>query len=108
LGEVGEALFDYVVDFGYDVAFVGAFFVGIGDYFGDAEGVGVEGCLWDKAVWGGDAEESCDAGGETEEEEVPVEAGGFAEGKFGSLGNERGYFRLLAMTASISGQDVPL
>lgn len=55
------------------------------DLAGDAEGVGVEGCLGNEAIGKGDAEKASDAGCEAEEEEVPVEACGFAEGKLGAL-----------------------
>lgn len=75
-----------MVDFRDDVAFVGAFFVGICDDFCDAEGVGVKWCLRDEAVWEGNSEEACYSGCETEEEEVPVEACGFPEGELGALG----------------------
>ena len=88
LCEVGDALFDDVVDFCGDVPFVGALFIGVGDYFGDAERGGVEWCLGDEAVGEGNPEEAGDASGEAEEENVPVETGGFAEGKFGALGDE--------------------
>ena len=50
----------------------------------------MEGGLWDEAVREGDAEEPRDAGGQAEEKKVPVEAGGFAEGEFGALGDEGG------------------
>lgn len=79
-----------MVDFRDDVAFVGAVFVGVGDDFRDAQGRGVEGGLGDEAVGEGDAEEAGDGGGGAEEEDVPVEAGGFAEGEFGALGYEGG------------------
>ena len=62
------------------------------DLAGDAECVGVERGLGNEAVREGNAEKAGDAGRETEEEEVPVEACGFAEGKFGALGYQRGYY----------------
>ncbi len=62
-------------------------FVVVGDLAGYAEGVGVEGSLGDEAVGEGDAEEAGDAGCEAQEEDVPVEACGFAERKFGALSN---------------------
>ena len=55
------------------------------DLAGDAEGVGVEWSLGNEAIGEGDAEKPGDAGCKAEEEEVPVEACGFAEGKFGTL-----------------------
>lgn len=51
-----------MINFGYDVSFVCAFFVRVGHDFGDAEGVGVEGCLWDESVRERDSEETSDAG----------------------------------------------
>jgi hypothetical protein len=47
----------------------------------------VEGGLRDQAVGEGQAEEAGYAGGEAEEEEVPVEAGGLFEREFGALGD---------------------
>ena len=46
--------------------------------------------LGDKAVRRRDAEEACDEGGDAEQEEVPVEAGGLAEGEVCALGHEGG------------------
>lgn len=85
LSEVGDALFDDVVNDAAGVAFVS--FVGVGRFAGDAERFGVEGCLRDEPVGKGDAEEAADAGGQAQEEDVPVEAGGFAEREFGALGD---------------------
>jgi len=85
LSEVGDALFDDVVNDAAGVAFV--CFVGVGRFAGDAKRFGVEGCLRDEAVGEGDAEEPADAGGQAQEEDVPVEAGGFAEREFGALGD---------------------
>ena len=48
-----------MVDFRDDMAFIGAFFVGISDDFGDAKRVGVEGCLGNETVGGGNAEKTC-------------------------------------------------
>jgi hypothetical protein len=42
--------------------------------------------LRDEAVREGDPEEAGYSCGEAEQENVPVEAGGFAEGEFGALG----------------------
>lgn len=50
----------------------------------------MEGGLWDESVGGGEAEDAGDAGGDAKEKNVPVETGGFAERKFGTLGNEGG------------------
>ena len=48
------------------------------DLAGDAECVGVEGGLGNEAIREGNAEKAGDAGCEAKEEEVPVEACGFA------------------------------
>ena len=62
---------------------------------GDAKGVGVERGLGNEAIGKGYAEKASDAGCQAEEEEVPVEACGFAEGKFGALGYQGGdYWRV--------------
>lgn len=96
LEEVGGALLDDVGG-AEDEARVGGgggvvvvFGRGVRDVRGDAEGLGVEGGLGDEAVGEGEAEEAGDARGEAEEEDVPVEAGGLAEGEFGALGDEGG------------------
>lgn len=47
----------------------------------------MKGGLRDEAVREGNAEEAGNAGCEAEEEDIPVETGGFAEGKFGALGD---------------------
>ena len=62
----------------------------VGDDLGYAKGRGVEGCLRDEAVGKGDPEKTGDTGSQAEEEEIPVEAGGLAEGEFGTLGDEGG------------------
>ena len=49
----------------------------------------MEGCLGDEAVGKGNPQKTCDASGKAKEKDVPVKPCGFAEGKFGSLGNER-------------------
>ena len=75
---------------GCDMAFVSTFFVRISDDLCHAQGVGVERCLWDQAIGEWDAKEACDAGGEAEEEEVPMETCWFAERELGSLSDEGG------------------
>ena len=75
-----------MVDHAGRVAFGGAGFGSVGYLGRYAQGVGVEGGLGDEAVGEGNAEETGDAGCETQEEDVPVETGGFLEGEFGALG----------------------
>ena len=58
--EVADALFDDVIGYSRDFAFVGL--IGVGDDLGYAEGVGVERGLWDEAVREGDAEDAGDEG----------------------------------------------
>jgi hypothetical protein len=70
---------------GFAAGGAGAVGVGDGDGARDAERGRVEGGLRDEAVWEGDPEQAGDTGCEAEEENVPVEAGGFAEGEFGAL-----------------------
>jgi hypothetical protein len=101
-------LFDYVVDLGYNMAFVGAFFVGICDDFGDAERGCMKRSLRDESIWCWNTEETRDAGCQTKEKEVPVKAGGFTEWEFGSLGDKRGYFMMLALLHSTYDYDLPL
>ena len=74
------------------MAFVGTFFVGICDYLCDAERVGVEWCLGDKAVGEGDAEEAGYACGDAKKEDVPVKASGLSEGEFRALSDEGGHY----------------
>lgn len=76
----------------------------------DAEGLGVEGGLRDEAVGEGQAKNARDKGGEAEEEEVPVEAGGLFEGEFGALGDEGGDYMGLVRGRweEIRGKDIPL
>ena len=62
----------------------------VDDLSGYAEGLGMEGGLWDEAVGEWYAEETGDASGQAKEEYVPVETGGFAKGEFGSLSDEGG------------------
>lgn len=79
LGEVGDALLDDVVGYLFRIPFL----VGLGARY--AEGGCVEGRLGYEAVGEGDAQQACDARGEAEEEDVPVEAGWFSEGELGAL-----------------------
>lgn len=88
LGEVGHALLDDVGGLERKVALVLALFVKLLDGPRHTERLGVEGGLRDEAVGEGQAEEAGDAGGEAEQEEVPVEAGGFPEGELAALGDE--------------------
>ena len=94
--EVAYSLLDDVGGDGSDVAFAGAFFIVVGDEFGDAEGGGVEGCLGDEAIGEGDSEEACYACGCAKEEDIPMETGWFAKGKFGALSYEGGDWVLSA------------
>lgn len=87
LCEVRDALLDDVVHDAAGVAFVGLV-VGVGYGARYAERGRVEGGLRDEAVGEGDPEQAGDASGETEEEDVPVEACRFAEGELGALGDE--------------------
>ncbi len=48
--EVGNSLLDDMINFREYMAFVGAFFVMVGDDFRDTERLCVERCLWDEAV----------------------------------------------------------
>ena len=93
LREVRNALFDDARGFALEAVGLGLGGVGrVGDtvLFGYAEGSGVEGRLGDEAIGEGAAEETRDASRKAKEEDVPVEAGGFAEGEFGALRDERG------------------
>ena len=54
------------------------------------QSVGVDGGLGHEAVGEGQAEDPCDEAGTAEQEEVPVEAGGFFEGEAAVLGGEGG------------------
>ena len=85
MSKIAHALFDDVVDDAGDGSW-GCLFGGIGNLFCDAEGVGVEGRLGDEAVGEGNSEKAGESRGETQEEDVPVEAGGFAKRELGSLG----------------------
>ena len=77
-----------MVDFRNHMAFVGTFFVRICDDFRNAERIGVEWCLGYKAIREGNSEETSDTGCDSEKEQIPVEAGWFAEREFGALGNK--------------------
>lgn len=48
----------------------------------------MDGCLWNEAVWEGNSYYRSDYCGPAEEEEVPVETGGFAEGETAGLCGE--------------------
>ena len=72
-------MLDNVIKDAFDaMAFFAVGFVIIRNGFGDAKRVGVEGRLWNEAIWEGDAEEAGDTGCQPEEENVPVKTGGFA------------------------------
>jgi len=79
-----------MIDFGNDVPFGVALFIGVRDYLCDAEGFGMEGCLGDKTIGEGNSQETCYTSCESQEEEVPVKAGGFTEGELCSLSYEGG------------------
>lgn len=55
----------------------------------------MEGRLGDEAVGEGEPEDSGYARGEAEQEDIPVETGGFAERELGALGDEGGYCKVL-------------
>ena len=84
MGEVAGALFDNMVDDTVCFAFI--VFVWIGDFANDAEGISVERRLGNKAVGEGNPEDAGNECGEAEEKDVPMEARGFSERKFGALG----------------------
>lgn len=88
LREVGDALLDDVRALEHVVPL--RLLVCVGLDFRHAEGFGVEWGLGDEAVGEGEPEDAGDAGGQAEEEEVPVEAGRFAQGELGSLRDEGG------------------
>jgi len=94
LCEVADTLFDDVIRCSGDLALVGL--VGIRDKLADAEAVGVERCLRNEAVGEWNAEDAGDEGGQAEQEDVPMESGGFAQGKFGALRDEGGDWEILA------------
>lgn len=84
LRQIADALFHHVVRHPDDVSF--GFLVR--DLAGHAKRIGVEWCLWDQSVGEGDSQKSRNACGQSEEEDVPVEAWWFAERELGSLRNE--------------------
>jgi hypothetical protein len=59
--------------------------------FVDGQRVGVDGGLGHEAVGHGKTQYTCDESGAAEEEEIPVETGGFFEGKLSGLGCETAY-----------------
>lgn len=61
----------------------------------------MKGCLWDEAVWEGQAEDARDACCETKEEDIPMEAGGFSKREFATLGDQGGNLVSLAKFTSI-------
>lgn len=84
LRQITDALFHHVVRHSDHMPF--GFLVR--DLAGHAKRIGVEWCLWDQSVGERDSQKSRDARGQSEEEDVPVEARWLAEGKFGSLRDE--------------------
>jgi hypothetical protein len=70
---------------GSDVTLSSAFFIRIGDDFCYAQGFRVEGRLRDKSVGERDSEETGHAGGQAEEEDIPMEPGRLSKGKFRAL-----------------------
>ena len=93
LRQVGEALLDDVGGLERVAAFVLALLIELRDGLGDAKRLGVEWGLRDKAIGEREAEDAGHAGGQAEEEQVPVEAGGLSEGELGALGDEGGHLR---------------
>jgi hypothetical protein len=65
-----------------------AFPVELSDGLGDAKRFGVERSLGNETIGEREAEDASNASGETEQEEIPMKAGGFGEGKFAALGDE--------------------
>lgn len=103
LRKVGDALLDDVRAFDFPglvvgavvVAFVvAAFVVGavlvVVDDLGHAKRRGVERSLGNEAVGEGQAQDAGYAGGEAQEEDIPMEARGLFEGIFRALGDEGG------------------
>lgn len=79
-----------VVGVGFDIGAAALFAAFGADDLGDAEGFRVKRRLRDEAVGEGEAEDPGYARGETEQEDVPVEACGLLEGELSALGNEGG------------------
>jgi hypothetical protein len=75
------------------VVAAGTFFAGFAvigvDDFGDAQGLGVERRLRDKTIRKRDAEDTSNAGGQPEQEDIPVKTRWLPEWEFGSLGDQR-------------------
>lgn len=66
-------------------------------------------CLWNEAVWKGDAEETSDTGCQTEEKNIPMETSGFAKGKLCALSDQGGdYSGVLVSCLGRKGDDEPL
>lgn len=63
--EIRYALLDDIRDFSGDMTFAGTLFVGVCDYFGDAERSGVERCLRNETIGKWDSKETGDACSET-------------------------------------------
>ena len=62
----------------------------------------MEGSLRDETVGKGNAEETCNAGGEAQEKDIPVEASWFMKRKLCPLGDEGGdYFVLATILTSL-------
>ena len=91
LDEIRNALFDNMRCFSDDVTFGGFIFICIGDDFCHAERGGVKRCLRDETVGEGDSKDAGYTCGDAEEEDIPVKAGWFAEGKFGTLSDQGRY-----------------
>lgn len=89
LCEIGHALLHDVGCLVGIVTLVLALFIKLLDGLRDAEGLGVKGGLGDQAVGKGDAQDAGDTGGDAEEEDVPVEAGGLAKRVLAALSDER-------------------
>lgn len=103
LREVGDALLDDVGAFDFPGLVVGAVVVDfvvaafvvravlvVVDDLGHAEGRGVERSLGNEAIGEGQAQDTGYAGGEAQEEDIPVEARGLFEWIFRALGDEGG------------------
>ena len=88
LGKVGDALFDDVGCFVFIVAFGVGAFASVGHNRGHAKRLGVEWRLGDETIGEGETEESGYACGESEEKEIPVEAGRFLQRELSSLCDE--------------------
>lgn len=76
------------------------------DLAGDAEGGSVKWGLRNKTVREGNAEEAGNSGGEAKKEDIPVEACGFAKGKFGALSYKGGDYRRVSVVFEKERYDV--